>query len=71
MVVGCVRSMRESTSSVDYLIEDGTGSISGKCWQDKAGAPVSYFSFSNITMVGTVNGQEYAAVSEHLKIPKL
>lgn len=40
--VACVRSLKESNTGADYVLEDGTGSISGKCWQDKAGVPVMY-----------------------------
>lgn len=40
VVVACVRSMRESATGVDYVLEDGTASISGKCWQDKCSTAV-------------------------------
>lgn len=36
--VACVRSVRESEASTDYIFEDGTGSIPGKCWQDRISA---------------------------------
>lgn len=41
-LVACVRSLRETGTGADYVLEDGTGSVSGKCWQDKASIPVEY-----------------------------
>jgi len=40
VIVGCIRSARETATGIDYVIEDGTGGIAGKCWQDRGGAPV-------------------------------
>lgn len=42
-LVACVRSLRETGTGADYVLEDGTGSVSGKCWQDRASIPVEYW----------------------------
>lgn len=41
-LVACVRSLKETGAGADYVLEDGTGAISGKCWQDKVGISVEY-----------------------------
>lgn len=38
--VACVRSLKETGAGADYVLEDGTGAIAGKCWQDKMVVPV-------------------------------
>ena len=33
--MAAIRQVKETGASTDFLLEDGTGTISGKCWQDK------------------------------------
>jgi len=34
-IIGCIRSVREQSTCVEYIIEDGTGSILCRAWPDK------------------------------------
>lgn len=38
-LVSCVRTIKEGSTGTDYLIEDGTSSITARCWPDKNIAP--------------------------------
>lgn len=42
VLVTCVRSLKEQTNNAEYILEDGTGSITGRCWLDRMMSPVQY-----------------------------
>ncbi len=33
--VACIRGIKDISTGTDYLLEDGTSSISARCWPDK------------------------------------
>lgn len=34
-LVSCIRGIKEGSTGTDYLMEDGTSSITARCWPDK------------------------------------
>lgn len=43
-LISCVRGIKEGSTGTDYFIEDGTASITARCWPDKNIAPAKYYS---------------------------
>lgn len=74
-LISCVRGIKEGSTGTDYFIEDGTASITARCWPDKNIAPAKegdwiqvFGTFKSLGSTKSVNVSSLKKITDYNQI---